>query len=123
MTGPSVTLTRDAYVAPAASTLVSIGTDDDLTPEIDITSAAFGGLLVPATVNGTSLSFTVSDVSGGTFYALKDKDNAAISLTITSATASAVALPAELFAFNFFKIVTGTAQSTTDTQFIVTLRS
>ena len=48
MTGPSVTLTRDAYVAPAASTLVSIGTDDDLTPEIDITSAAFGGLLVPA---------------------------------------------------------------------------
>ena len=115
-------MVRGGYTAPSVSTLVSIGTDDDLTPAIDIREAAFGGLLVPATVNGTSLSFTVSDTLAGTYYALKDKDNASIALTITSATASAVALPAELFAFNFFKIVTATAQSTTDTQFIVTLK-
>ena len=122
MAGVPVTLTRCGYTAPAAQTLVTIATDDDLTPAIDITGASFGGLLIPATVNGTSLSFTVSNAVDGTFYPLNDVDNASIALTITSATAAAVALPAELFAFNFFKIVCATAQSTTDTQFVVTLR-
>lgn len=115
-------LVRGGYTAPSVSTLVSIATDDDLTPAIDIREAAFGGLLVPATVNGTELTFTVSDTLAGTYYALKDSSNTAIKLTISSATASAVPLPAEVFAFNFFKIATTTAQSTTDTQFVVTLK-
>ena|SRR5215218_3933997 len=115
-------LRRGGYRAPLVETLVTIAVDDDLTPAIDITKAAFGGLIVPATVNGTSLSFTVSDTETGTYVALRDSANASIALTITSATATAVALPPELFAFNWFKIVTATAQSTTDTQFIVTLK-
>lgn len=112
---------RGGYRAPLVETLVSIAVDDDLTPAIDITKAAFGGLIVPATVNGTSLGFVVSD-DGTTFTTLRDSSNAAIGLTITSATATAVALPPELFAFNYFKITCATAQTTTDTQFVVTLK-
>lgn len=115
-------LRRGGYRAPLVETLVSIATDADLTPAIDITGAAFGGLLIPATVNGTQLLFHVSDEKDGTYYQLFDESNAAIALTITSATAAAQALPAELFAFNFFKIETVTDQSTTDTQFVVTLK-
>jgi hypothetical protein len=115
-------LRRGGYRAPLVETLVTIATDADLTPAIDITGAAFGGLLIPATVNGTSLLFHVSDEVAGTYYQLFDADNAAIALTITSATAAAQALPAELFAFNFFKIETVTDQADTNTQFIVTLK-
>lgn len=115
-------LRRGGYTAPLVETLVTIATDDDLTPAIDITGASFGGLLIPDTVNGTSLSFTVAATASGTFYPLKDSTNASIALTITSATAAAVPLPPELFAFNYFKIVCATAQTTTDTQFVVTLK-
>src|SRR5688572_19357027 len=97
---------RGGYTAPSVQTLVTIAVDADLTPAIDITEASFGGLLVPATVNGTSLLFHVSDAKDGTYYQLFDADNAAVALTITSATAAAQALPAELFAFNWFKIET-----------------
>ena len=45
-----------------------------------------------------------------------------IALTVTEATASGPPLPPELFAHNFFKIKTATAQSTTNTQFIEELR-
>jgi hypothetical protein len=113
---------RGGYTAPLVETLVTIATDADLTPAIDIRGASFGGLLIPATVNGTSLVFHVSDATDGTFYQLFDADNAAVALTITSATAAAQALPAELFAFNAFKIETVTDQADTNTQFVVTLK-
>ncbi len=115
-------LRREGARAPLVETLVDISADTDLTPAIRIIDASFGGLLIPSTVNGTSLSFTVSDTESGTFYALQDADGASIALTISSGTAAAVALPPELFAFNFFKIVTATAQADTDTQFVVTLK-
>ena len=116
------TIIRSTSTAPLESTLVDISVDDDLTPAFDLRAAAFGGLIVPATVNGTSLSFLVSDDREGTFVPLNDADGSNIVLTIASATAGAVALPPELFAFNWAKVVCATAQTTTNTQFIVTLR-
>ncbi len=113
-------LRRGGYTAPLVETLVDISADDDLSPAIDITGAAFGGIMVPATHNGTSIGFTVS-ADGATFSTLTDADNAAITITCTNATAAAFPLPAELFAFNYFKISPG-QQSTTDTQYVVVLK-
>lgn len=104
------------------STLITIATDDDLTPAIDIREAAFGGLIVPGTVNGTEITFLVAATEDGTYVPLTDGNNSPIALTVTEATASGPPLPPELFAHNFFKLKTTTAQSTTDTQFIVELK-
>ena len=107
-------------VFPDAS-LVDISVDDDLSAAIDIREYAFGGIQVPATHNGTSIGFVVS-VDGTTYATLKTDANAAITIVTSDATASAHPLPAELFAFNYFKISPGT-QSTTDTQYLVALQS
>lgn len=115
-------LTRGGYTAPITQTLVDISADADLTPAINITEASFGGLLIPATVNGTSILFHVSDTESGTYYALTDASNVAIGITCSSGTASAHPLPPELFGFNWFKIETATDQADTDTQFTVVLK-
>jgi hypothetical protein len=117
MAGSNVTLNRTAYVAPSESTLVDINVDDDLSPAIDIRGAAFGGLIIPDTHNGTSIAFLVAATADGPFAALPASTN----LTVVSATLAAWPLPAELFGFCYFKISPG-QQSTTNTQYIVTLR-
>ena len=112
---------RNGVVAFPDFTLVDISVDDDLSAAIDISEFAFGGIQVPATHDGTSIGFTVS-VDGVSYVTLKDASNAAIVITVSNNTASAHPLPPELFGFNYFKIAPGT-QSTTDTQYLVSLRS
>ena len=114
-------LKRNGVIVFPDVSLVDISVDDDLSAAIDIREYAFGGISVPATHNGTSIGFTVS-VDGTTYATLKDSANGAITIVTSDATASAHPLPAELFAFNYFKISPGT-QSTTDTQYLVALQS
>lgn len=117
----NVNILRDGVDVPLAKTIVlATATTSEA---INISKAAFGGITVPATVDGTSIGFSVCATEGGTYVTLRDTANAAIALTITAATATAVALPPELFGFNYFKIVCGSTQTTTDTQFIVSLKA
>jgi hypothetical protein len=82
---------------------------------------AFGGFILPATFDGTAMTFTVCDTFAGTYVALEDATGAAISLTVEAS--KAYALPADLFAFPFAKLVAGTNQSTTDTVIPVCVRA
>lgn len=81
--------------------------------EVALSGYAGGGYALPSTFDGTTLSFTVASASGGTFQALYDQYGNVVSLTV--AASRSYALPAELFAWPFFKFVAGTAQSTTNT--------
>ena len=115
-------LIRSSWTAPLERSVIDISEDNDLSLPIDIRQAAFGGLIVPDTVNGTEITFLVAAEEDGTYVPLTDGDNSPIALAVTSATASGPPLPPELFAHNFFKIKTTTAQTTTDTQFLVELK-
>lgn len=68
------------------------------------------GILFPVTT-GTSYSFEVSD-DGNTYYPLRDRLNAVITVAKTAAEPSAHYLSAQIFAaFNFFKVVSNSAEA------------
>lgn len=90
--------TQTATIANAATT----------SSEIKLDGAAFGGVILPATMTGTTMTFTVSDASGGTYVALTDSAGNAISQTI--AASKGFALPPEAFAFPYLKLVSGSAE-------------
>jgi hypothetical protein len=68
---------------------------------------AIFGLVLPATMTGTLLSFTVS-ADGTTFQALHDDTNTAVTLALT--VSKSYLLPPELAAWHSFKIVSGSAE-------------
>lgn len=92
-------------------------------------SAAFdrGGyrslmVILPATYDGTSMSFQVSDTLGGTYVPLNDFYGNPVTLPVVAAS-NAYFLPGELSAARFIKLVASTNQLTTDTIMTVVLRS
>ena len=74
---------------------------------------AFGGYILPATFDGTTMTFTVSTEYGGTYVALEDSDGNAITHVVEAS--KAYIFPPELFAFPYAKLVAGSNQTTTDT--------
>lgn len=66
-----------------------------------------GGMVTLGThnTNATELAVHVAPTSTGTFRALKDKDGAAVKVTISGASAAAYTLPDEVFAAPFIKLV------------------
>ena len=76
---------------------------------------AEGGIVLPASFSGGTISFLVSTDAGGpsnaagTFVALYDKTNTLVSLTVTQN--RAYALPADIFGFSQVKLVSGSAET------------
>ena len=66
------------------------------------------GLIMPAAFTGTTITFTVAEVEDGTYQALYDTSNVQVSLTV--AVSRSYDLPAELAAWPFWKIVSGSAE-------------
>lgn len=66
-----------------------------------------GGMVSLGThnTNATELALWVSDSDAGPFRTLKDKDGTAVKVTVSGATASAYALPDEVFAAPFVKLI------------------
>lgn len=111
------TANASEYLGTVTATVATSGTTSG---EVDCRGYTQGGILIPSTFDGTQITFTVCEITGGTFVALYDLTN--VLLTVTSAASRAIPIPAEVFAFGFFKIVTVTTQATTDTIFKVTLK-
>jgi len=81
---------------------------------------AMGMVFLPATFDGTTVTFTCCDTYGGTYVPLEDSSSAAV--TITTAASQCFALPEALFGAPYCKIVAGSSQTTTDTVFTVSLK-
>jgi hypothetical protein len=78
---------------------------------------AMFGLIMPAAFTGTTLTFTVCNTPAGTYQALYDVSNATVSLTV--AVSRSYDLPAELSAWPYFKIVSGSAEGAARSLIIV----
>jgi hypothetical protein len=91
--------------------------------EVDLEDCEILGLIIPA-LDTTTLTFTVSATSGGTFVALQSKALAA--LTISSG-AGAIAVSSDdlsgLRGYRFVKIVAGSAQTSLARTFTWLLKS
>lgn len=75
---------------------------------IQIGGASMVALILPAALTSTTVTFTASDTQAGTFVPVYKSDGTAVSATV--AASRAVALPVELFPFNWIKLVTGSAE-------------
>jgi hypothetical protein len=109
---------KDVYESVITCTVTSTATVSGAT---DLTGYRNFGLIVPSTFDGTTITFQVSDTSGGTYVALYDITNTQVSMTI--AASRAYDLPGELMVWRYMKIVCGTTQATTDTVFQLVAKS
>lgn len=103
-------ITRFSLPAQTIAITASIGTCDP----IDISHAAGGAFIVTVGASLTSLTFYGCDTRGGTYKALYDKNNAAVTRTV--AVDRAYPLPDDCYGFPFVKAVgnnTGTLVVTT----------
>lgn len=106
--------------APRA--LIDISEDDDLSNAIDIEGKVLVGLVIPSNFDGTTVKFQVSH-DNVTYQALYDDGGTEISITVAASRGVGItAAKAEALApWRYIKLVTGTAQTTTDTEiFLVT---
>lgn len=107
---------------PAEGTVtVSIAIGQTTSPVVDMAGMRNLGLFIPATFDGTTISFTACDTSGGTFVPVNNIWGQLVTMTV--AASQFYDLPGELTALRFIKIVCGTAQATTTTDFILAYRS
>jgi hypothetical protein len=88
---------------------------------LTLTGFAMGMIHMPSTLEGTALTFTVSDTKTGTYAAPELSDGNAISLTVEAS--KSYAIPEALFGAPYAKLVMGSSQTTTDTVIPVTLRA
>lgn len=103
MPGQNTTINRTHWTYTA--TISASGTTSG---SIDLRNAAFGGVQLPSSMTGTTMTYTVSG-DNSTFVALTDSAGNSISQTI--AASKGFALPAEAFAFPFLKLVSGSSEA------------
>lgn len=96
--------TVQAFHANTTATILATGTK---TGAIGFGSFSRGIIILPATFQGTALTFEVS-VDGINFVALNDNSGA---ISITVAQGKAYALPAALAGTLYFKIVSGSTEN------------
>ena len=76
---------------------------------LDLTNIVHGSFSIPASFTGASVTFTGCATSDGTYTAIHDSSNNAVSRTVTSS--KSYQLPAEVLAFNFVKFVSASAET------------
>jgi len=99
-----VTTVNDAVIAISTS----------LSGAIEIGAVDAIGLVMPAAMDGTSITFAVCDTLGGTYVPLYD--DTGVEVTVTHAASRAVSLStvlASMFPWKFMKIRTGSVGTPT----------
>ena len=97
---------------------VPVGTQ--LSNTIDIRGYQVTGIIVPSTMEGTSISFQVS-VDGSAWYNLYDMTNTQVVLSVT--VSRAYPLWGELSGWAYVRLIPNALQTTTDTVYILQLNS
>lgn len=110
------------YPQSTTATIV-IATSTTVSPEVDLADYDLVGLITPATFDGTAITFTGAIATSGTFVPVAASNAAATAYTITTAASTLTPINPDIFAgIRFIKVVTSSAQTTTDTIFTLLLR-
>lgn len=110
------------YPQTTTGTIV-IATSTTVSAEIDIGDADLVGIWTPSTFDGTDITFTASPTSGGTFAPVAASKAAATAYTIVTTTSTFTPIDPTVFTgLRYIKIVTTSAQTTTNTIFTLALR-
>ena len=99
-----------------------IAKDGTTSAVADVEGYGITGLLIP-TINSANLTFTVSNLTGGTYYTVKDSDG--LTFTITASTGNFAVGADELsplFGYGFIKVVASAAQTTDAVTFTFTVK-
>ena len=105
-------------LGPVITATIAVG---GTTSEIvNVSEAAIGMVYLPATFDGTTITFLCSPTYGGTYVALEDASSNAVS--ITTAASQCFTIPEAVFGAGFIKLVAGSTQTTTDTDILITLK-
>lgn len=105
------------------STIV-IATSTTVSPAIDLYGTQLVGIFIPSTFDGTALTFTASSAIDGTYVAVDVDNTSASAYTVTTSASKYVPLMGtQIFqGLRYIKIVTSSAQTTTDTTFTLATR-
>lgn len=103
---------------------VTITVDGTTSAEIDLSNYDLVGLSTPSTFDGTTITFTGSATTGGTFYPVAASNAASTAYTITTTASIFTPINPDVFTgLRFIKVVCGSTQTTTDTDLIIHLRA
>ena len=103
---------------------IVIADSTTISPAINLGGTRLVGIYIPAEFDGTALTFTASATIDGTYVAVDVDHTSASAYTVTSTASRYVPLinPDVMRGLKFIKIVTSSAQTTTNTVFtLVTL--
>ena len=100
------------YRKPRIET-VTIALGDTTSEVIELRDYMLAGIILPAALTSTAITFTVSDARAGTFVGLYDSDGNVVSLAVgTSRAVGLSGAEADALApFPFVKLVCGTAEA------------
>ena len=104
-----MTSTGQFNPAIAYDRLAVIASGATVSSVVDTRGGIITGLILPAAFTGTAITFQVSDKVDGTFVALYDETNTAISLTVAQGRGYKID-PSLLAGWRFVKIVSGSAE-------------
>lgn len=102
---------------------IVIATSTTVSAEVDLGGNTLVGIITPSTFDGTALTFQMAPVTGGTFVPVAASNAASTAYTVT--TTASIFTPIDPTVFKgarFVKVVTSSAQTTTDTILILVTR-
>ncbi|MCE9566357.1 MAG: hypothetical protein K8U57_30405 [Planctomycetes bacterium] len=110
---------EDVTITIASSTTVSNA--------IDLHGCTPVGIFLPSTFDGTTIKFQAASAYDGTYVAVEDGASSPADVVLTATAASKyIAIPQaiqeQLRGIRFLKVVTGSAQTTTNTVITLALR-
>lgn len=93
----------------------------------DLQGTTVVGIFLPSTFDGTALTFQASSTIDGTYVAVEDGAGTPATITLTASAASkyialSAAIQDQLRGLRFIKVVTSSAQTTTNTILTLALR-
>ena len=103
---------------------ITIADSTTVSQAIDLYGTQLVGIFVPSTFDGTALTFTASDTLAGTYLPVDIDQTSSSAYTVTTAASKYAPLtnPDVFRGLRFIKIVTSSAQTTTNTVFILATR-
>lgn len=99
--------------------VITIATSTTVSAAVSLEGVTILGIITPAALTGTALTFQVSDAVAGTYVQLYDSTGAAVSVTVAASRAFYLD-PAIFAAWRFVKFVSGTAEAANRTFTVLT---